>query len=85
MFDALVCLCSEFDVPSGLNPVPDEEVCQLYGGTYHVPLQQYSGFYGKVRRVLVMLRPIWLGTDGIFCGLGTSVIISSDQMDIVWN
>lgn len=49
------CVLSVFDVPSGLNPVPDDEVCQLYGGTYHVPLQQYSGFYGKVRRVSVIL------------------------------
>ncbi|XP_074499669.1 5'-nucleotidase domain-containing protein 2 [Sebastes fasciatus] len=31
----------------GLSPVPDEEVLQLYGGTYHVPLEQDSGFYGK--------------------------------------
>uniref|UniRef100_A0A8P4KAK3 5'-nucleotidase domain-containing protein 2 n=1 Tax=Dicentrarchus labrax TaxID=13489 RepID=A0A8P4KAK3_DICLA len=35
----------------GLNPVPDEEVLQLYGGTYHVPLQQDSGFYGKGPKV----------------------------------
>ncbi|KAA8590755.1 hypothetical protein FQN60_001698 [Etheostoma spectabile] len=35
----------------GLSPVPDEEVLQLYGGTYHVPLQQDSGFYGKGPRV----------------------------------
>lgn len=34
----------------GLKPLPDEEVLQLYGGTYHVPLQQDSGFYGKVGR-----------------------------------
>uniref|UniRef100_A0A8B9LNT7 5'-nucleotidase domain containing 2 n=1 Tax=Astyanax mexicanus TaxID=7994 RepID=A0A8B9LNT7_ASTMX len=31
----------------GLNPVPDEEVMQLYGGSNHVPLHQVSGFYGK--------------------------------------
>lgn len=42
-----------FDVPRGLSPVPDEEVIELYGGTFHVPLQQDSGFYGKVRRILV--------------------------------
>lgn len=42
-----------FDVLRGLSPMPDEEVLQLYGGTYHVPLQQDSGFYGKVRRILV--------------------------------
>ncbi|KAM9344307.1 5'-nucleotidase domain-containing protein 2 [Pholidichthys leucotaenia] len=35
----------------GLSPVPDEEVLQLFGGTYHVPLQQDSGFYGKGPRV----------------------------------
>ncbi|XP_060930408.1 5'-nucleotidase domain-containing protein 2 isoform X2 [Limanda limanda] len=35
----------------GLSPVPDEEVLQLYGGTYHVPLQQDSGFYGKGPKV----------------------------------
>ncbi|TNM86789.1 hypothetical protein fugu_007019 [Takifugu bimaculatus] len=35
----------------GLNPLPDEEVLQLYGGTYHVPLQQDSGFYGKGPKV----------------------------------
>ncbi len=40
-----------FDVPRGLSPMPDEEVLQLYGGTYHVPLQQDSGFYGKVKGV----------------------------------
>jgi hypothetical protein len=32
----------------GLKPVPDEEVVGLYGGTHHVPLNQDSGFYGKV-------------------------------------
>ncbi|XP_056240116.1 5'-nucleotidase domain-containing protein 2 [Seriola aureovittata] len=35
----------------GLSPVPDEEVLQLFGGTYHVPLQQDSGFYGKGPKV----------------------------------
>lgn len=40
-----------FDVLRGLSPVPDEEVLQLFGGTYHIPLQQDSGFYGKVRRL----------------------------------
>ncbi|XP_056279635.1 5'-nucleotidase domain-containing protein 2 isoform X2 [Pseudoliparis swirei] len=35
----------------GLNPVSDEEVLQLFGGTYHVPLQQDSGFYGKGPKV----------------------------------
>ncbi|XP_059190033.1 5'-nucleotidase domain-containing protein 2 [Centropristis striata] len=35
----------------GLSPVPDEEVLQLYGGTFHVPLQQDSGFYGKGPKV----------------------------------
>ncbi|XP_068997333.1 5'-nucleotidase domain-containing protein 2 [Embiotoca jacksoni] len=35
----------------GLSPVPDEEVLKLYGGTYHVPLQQDSGFYGKGPKV----------------------------------
>lgn len=33
----------------GLSPLPDEEVRKLYGGTFHVPLQQDSGFYGKVQ------------------------------------
>lgn len=33
----------------GLTPLPDEEVLDLYGGTFHVPLQQDSGFYGKAR------------------------------------
>lgn len=32
----------------GLQPVPDEEVIDLYGGTQHIPLYQMSGFYGKV-------------------------------------
>lgn len=86
------------DVLRGLTPVPDEEVLQLYGGTYHVPLQQDSGFYGKVRRVLVMWAcrycPIcqtcvWFGTDGNkilnFVGFGTSIIISSDYTDTVWD
>ncbi|EHH26653.1 hypothetical protein EGK_16677 [Macaca mulatta] len=31
----------------GLQPVPDEEVIELYGGTQHIPLYQMSGFYGK--------------------------------------
>ncbi|KAM8829880.1 5'-nucleotidase domain-containing protein 2 isoform 1-T1 [Synchiropus picturatus] len=31
----------------GLSPVPDDEVLELYGGTYHIPLEQDSGFYGK--------------------------------------
>nr|XP_020467469.1 5'-nucleotidase domain-containing protein 2 [Monopterus albus] len=35
----------------GLSPVPDEEVLQLYGGTFHVPLRQDSGFYGKGPKV----------------------------------
>lgn len=32
----------------GLQPVPDDEVIDLYGGTQHIPLYQMSGFYGKV-------------------------------------
>ncbi|KAG7221326.1 hypothetical protein INR49_017334 [Caranx melampygus] len=36
-----------YDIQKGLSPVPDEEVLELFGGTYHVPLQQDSGFYGK--------------------------------------
>ncbi|XP_061840360.1 5'-nucleotidase domain-containing protein 2 [Nerophis lumbriciformis] len=35
----------------GLQPIPDEEILQLYGGTYHIPLQQDSGFYGKGPKV----------------------------------
>ncbi|KAM9752670.1 5'-nucleotidase domain-containing protein 2 [Menidia menidia] len=35
----------------GLSPVSDEEILQLYGGTFHVPLQQDSGFYGKGPKV----------------------------------
>uniref|UniRef100_H3D4S0 5'-nucleotidase domain containing 2 n=1 Tax=Tetraodon nigroviridis TaxID=99883 RepID=H3D4S0_TETNG len=35
----------------GLKPLPDEEVLQLYGGTFHIPLQQDSGFYGKGPKV----------------------------------
>ncbi|XP_013866412.1 5'-nucleotidase domain-containing protein 2 [Austrofundulus limnaeus] len=35
----------------GLSPLPDEEVLKLYGGTFHVPLQQDSGFYGKGPKV----------------------------------
>uniref|UniRef100_A0A8C9U1F2 5'-nucleotidase domain-containing protein 2-like n=1 Tax=Scleropages formosus TaxID=113540 RepID=A0A8C9U1F2_SCLFO len=35
----------------GLRPVPDDEVLQLYGGTYHVPLHKDSGFYGKGPKV----------------------------------
>ncbi|XP_070793142.1 5'-nucleotidase domain-containing protein 2 [Pituophis catenifer annectens] len=31
----------------GLNPVPDEEVIEMYGGTQHIPLYQMSDFYGK--------------------------------------
>ncbi|XP_034552470.1 5'-nucleotidase domain-containing protein 2 [Notolabrus celidotus] len=38
-------------VHRGLSPLPDEEISQLYGGTYHVPLQQDSGFYGKGPKV----------------------------------
>ncbi|XP_026222985.1 5'-nucleotidase domain-containing protein 2 [Anabas testudineus] len=35
----------------GLSPVPDEHVLELFGGTYHIPLQQDSGFYGKGPKV----------------------------------
>ncbi|XP_019720748.1 5'-nucleotidase domain-containing protein 2 [Hippocampus comes] len=35
----------------GLRPIPDEEVLKLYGGTYHIPLQLDSGFYGKGPKV----------------------------------
>ncbi|XP_072305154.1 5'-nucleotidase domain-containing protein 2 [Eucyclogobius newberryi] len=35
----------------GLRPVPDEEVLELYGGTFHIPLEQDSGFYGKGPKV----------------------------------
>ncbi|EPQ11922.1 Dysbindin [Myotis brandtii] len=31
----------------GLQPVPDEEVIDLYGGTQHIPPYQMSDFYGK--------------------------------------
>lgn len=37
----------------GLQPVPDEEVIDLYGGTQHIPLYQMSGFYGKVLTLLL--------------------------------
>lgn len=37
------------DFVRGLKAVPDQEVLDLYGGTNHVPLQQASGFYGKVQ------------------------------------
>lgn len=39
--------------PRGLQPVPDEEVIDLYGGTQHIPLYQMSGFYGKVLALLL--------------------------------
>lgn len=32
----------------GLNLVPDEEVIAMYDGS-HVPLEQMSDFYGKVK------------------------------------
>uniref|UniRef100_A0A8C5G4N3 5'-nucleotidase domain containing 2 n=1 Tax=Gouania willdenowi TaxID=441366 RepID=A0A8C5G4N3_GOUWI len=35
----------------GLSPVPDEEVLELHGGTYHIPLTEDSGFYGKGPKV----------------------------------
>ncbi|MEQ2252509.1 5'-nucleotidase domain-containing protein 2, partial [Ilyodon furcidens] len=35
----------------GLSPLSDEEVHYLYGGTFHVPLSQDSGFYGKGPKV----------------------------------
>lgn len=38
--------------PRGLQPVPDEEVIDLYGGTQHIPLYQMSDFYGKVLTLL---------------------------------
>lgn len=34
----------------GLSVVPDEEVIDMYEGS-HVPLEQMSDFYGKVRKV----------------------------------
>ena len=42
--------------PRGLQPVPDEEVIELYGGTQHIPLYQMSGFYGKVGARLPLPR-----------------------------
>lgn len=42
--------------PRGLQPVPDEEVIDLYGGTQHIPLYQMSGFYGKVLAHLLLPR-----------------------------
>ncbi|XP_063063962.1 5'-nucleotidase domain-containing protein 2-like [Engraulis encrasicolus] len=35
----------------GLRAVPDEEVLQMYQGTYHLPLNHLSGFYGKGPKV----------------------------------
>uniref|UniRef100_A0A672JFU0 5'-nucleotidase domain-containing protein 2-like n=1 Tax=Salarias fasciatus TaxID=181472 RepID=A0A672JFU0_SALFA len=35
----------------GLSPLSDEEVLDLYGGTFHIPLHEDSGFYGKGPRV----------------------------------
>lgn len=60
-----------FYILRGLSPLSDEQVLQLYGGTFHVPLQQDSGFYGKVSRCLVLRcrhlllcsTCIWFGTD----------------------
>ncbi|MBN3308764.1 NT5D2 protein, partial [Amia calva] len=31
----------------GLQPVSDQEVIEMYGGTQHIPLHQMSDFYGK--------------------------------------
>lgn len=79
VFDVVViCL-----IPRGFQAVPDEEVCELYSGTFHVPLEQHSGFYGKVTGLSVRLCHVWCGTDGMGCV--QSVIISSAQTDIVWD
>lgn len=70
----------------------DQEVCELYSGTFHVPLQQHSGFYGKVMELSVMLCHVWCGTDGMCCPvshnplctdgycLGLNLEMSSAQM-----
>lgn len=50
------CLCT----PRGLQPVPDEEVIDLYGGTQHIPLYQMSGFYGKVLAPSTTAQGSWL-------------------------
>lgn len=54
LFDHITCVFifwyTSLLVCRGLSPVPDEEVLELFGGTYHVPLELDSGFYGKVRR-----------------------------------
>jgi hypothetical protein len=53
----------------GLSVVPDEEVIDMYEGS-HVPLEQMSDFYGKVRKAtgspeaavfLLYLVVLWLG------------------------
>lgn len=76
----------------GFHAVSDEEVCELYSGTFHVPLQQHSGFYGKVSGLSVMLGHVWCGTDGMCCPvshnplctdgycLGLNLEMSSAQM-----
>lgn len=61
----------------------DEEVCELYSGTFHVPLEQHSGFYGKVRALSFMLCHVCCGTDAVSCV--QSVLISSAQTDRVWD
>ncbi|KAM8829881.1 5'-nucleotidase domain-containing protein 2 isoform 2-T2 [Synchiropus picturatus] len=50
----------------GLSPVPDDEVLELYGGTYHIPLEQDSGFYGKEAIGMVHLKGFmykWITQD----------------------
>ncbi|KAF3860782.1 hypothetical protein F7725_001037 [Dissostichus mawsoni] len=46
----------------GLSPVPDDEVRQLYGGTFHIPLQQDSGFYGKMN-LLAAANDFFISND----------------------
>lgn len=47
--------------------VPDEEVIEMYEGS-HVPLEQMSDFYGKVRgtRLSALLKPIHVGDPGVW-------------------
>ena len=62
---AVVELCLYFFF-RGLNPVPDKEVIAMYEGC-HVPLENMSDFYGKVRSVNAPLYRKCRGYGDLCC------------------
>ncbi|MEQ2197596.1 hypothetical protein XENOCAPTIV_000807 [Xenoophorus captivus] len=64
----------------GLSPLSDEEVHYLYGGTFHVPLSQDSGFYGKGNLFDFLRLTGWRGSKVLYFGdhLYSDLAVRSD-------